>query len=58
MRRFLLFAGDNYYPGGGWSDFIGDYDNTEKAFAALKRNQRDWYQVIDTTTMEEVEPPR
>lgn len=29
--RFLVFAGSNYYPCGGWSDFIGDSDTVEEA---------------------------
>lgn len=26
MKRYLLFAGDDYYPLGGWEDFQGDFD--------------------------------
>lgn len=31
MKRFLLFAGFNYYPEGGWSDFRGSFDTAEEA---------------------------
>lgn len=30
---FALFAGDRYYPGGGWSDFVGKFDNLDEAYA-------------------------
>lgn len=28
---FLVFAGDNYYPEGGWKDFVGSYSKLEEA---------------------------
>lgn len=31
MKRYLVFAYDNYYPGGGWYDFKGAYDTFESA---------------------------
>lgn len=31
MKRFLLFIYDHYYPGGGWSDFVGDFDTESEA---------------------------
>ena len=31
QRRFLLFAGDSYYPSGGWNDFIGYFPSVEAA---------------------------
>ena len=30
MKRYLLFAGDNYYPCGGWNDFEGSFDTKEE----------------------------
>lgn len=35
MRRYLLFAGDNYYPLGGWCDFRGSFETPEQAKEAL-----------------------
>jgi len=26
MRRFLVFAWPEFYPGGGWSDFVDSFD--------------------------------
>ena len=58
MRRYLLFAGDMYYPAGGWDDFIADFDIMNEAIKtgiALKDDSRcDWWKVIDTTTKKEV----
>ncbi len=30
-KRFLLFAGDTYYPQGGWRDFIKSFDTYAEA---------------------------
>lgn len=30
MKRYLLFAGDWYYPNPGWEDFILDFDSVEE----------------------------
>ena len=40
----MLFAGDNYYPLGGWADFIGTYDTLVKAVKAGENY--DWYHVV------------
>lgn len=56
MKRYLLFAGDIYYPAGGWRDFIGDFDVLDEAKARLIRNRSyDWYQIYDTKHNEIVE---
>jgi hypothetical protein len=34
MNKFLLFAGENYYPSRGWGDFIRSYENQTEAIAA------------------------
>ena len=31
MKRFLVFAGDCYYPDGGMNDFQEDFDTLEEA---------------------------
>lgn len=60
MRRYLLFAGWNYYPQGGYKDLQGSFDSLEDA-----RKHRDeyykaegckldddnsfvWYHIVDT----------
>ena len=31
MKRFLVFGGEDYYPHGGWGDFIDSFDTIEEA---------------------------
>ena len=50
LKRFLLFAGDTYYPCGGWHDFIGSYDSYEEAAANGDIDRNDWWHVIDHKT--------
>jgi hypothetical protein len=52
IKRFLLFAGDNHYPLGGWSDLKGSFDTYEEAIMQgkyLELNDRNiyWWHVID-----------
>ena len=57
IRRYLLFAGDRYYPAGGWNDFVDSFDTKEealeRAWEALS-GMFDWYHIIDHETGEEV----
>ena len=39
MRRYLLFAGQSFYPGGGFMDFIASFDSAQ---TAQERGLRDW----------------
>ena len=41
---YLVFAGDWYYPDGGWEDFVGSADTLEKARALLTKC--DWYHIV------------
>ena len=52
MSRYLLFAGDNYYPGGGWEDYVDSYNSVAEAIAALGADsrKRDWFHVVDSQT--------
>lgn len=38
MKRYLVFAYDEYYPSGGMNDFVGDYDDLKVAIYNLKRS--------------------
>lgn len=40
---FALFAGDVYYPQGGWSDLVGLFDSLEAAQAAFEAGDPDGY---------------
>lgn len=52
MKRYLLFAGDTYYPSGGWYDFIGSYSTVGEAQAQAQSDERhyDWAHVVDSQT--------
>lgn len=39
-RRYQIFAGAAYYPGGGMNDFAGSHDNKEAAFGLARAKAR------------------
>ena len=56
MKRYLLFAGEYYYPSGGWRDFWGAFDSVDDARKELDAQigSYDWYHIVDTETMEQI----
>lgn len=58
MKRYLLFAGMEHYPGGGWNDVKGHYDTLEEAKEAREalweKGGIDWVQIIDTVNAAKV----
>lgn len=44
--RYLVFAGDDYYPVGGAKDFIRAFDDPSAAALGMPRN-RDWAHVAE-----------
>lgn len=50
--NFLLFAGDAYYPKGGWNDLKGAYETLDEAqVAMLLINEKiDWAHIVDLKT--------
>lgn len=52
---FALFAGDRYYPSGGWNDLICVYDSLDDAKAAFARGRYDWGHVVDLRTLDQVD---
>lgn len=53
LKRYLLFAGYDHYPHGSWNDFVGSFDELEKAkkgllFVDSPYIPIDWYQLVDT----------
>jgi hypothetical protein len=49
MKRYLVFAGDNYYPSGGAFDFVSALATLEEATAAANafKMRSDWAHVFD-----------
>ena len=54
MNRFLLFAGDTYYPSGGWRDLEGNFETLEQAEAAAEELDPDWWHIVDMESGESV----
>ena len=56
MKRFLAFAGPQYYPETGMLNFVGDFDSMDealgKAIPTAKESSENlhWYQVFDSET--------
>jgi len=44
QRCLLLFAGETYYPRGGWEDFIGYFPSVEAAKDTALRRENDGYE--------------
>lgn len=55
MKRFLVFSMCHYYPSGGWGDFRKDCDTLEEARKVASGSDLDYYQIVDTDIMDEVE---
>lgn len=54
MKKYLLFGGDNYYPSGGWNDFVDSFDTILEAMAKMDiaKWEWDWAQIVNTATEE------
>lgn len=50
LKRYLLFAGYNYYPNGGWHDCKESFLSLDDVFNYLNNNNIDgcdWWHVVD-----------
>jgi hypothetical protein len=56
MKRYIVFMYDNFYPTGGWHDYLGRYDTKEEAkeagLAAQTKTGRDYVDIVDLETNE------
>ncbi len=58
LKRYLAFQGENYYPSGGWGDFVGSYSVLDNAIYRAKTMLEEdfnnyvpnevWWHVVDT----------
>ncbi len=55
IKQFALFAGERYYPSGGWCDFKGTFDSKQDAAVYWLDKYSDdcspWFHVIDLKTL-------
>jgi hypothetical protein len=47
-NKFLLFAGSDHYPLGGFADFIAAFSSEKEAILAAANIHCDWWHVVDT----------
>jgi len=50
-KRFIVFAYDTYYPGGGLSDVVGSFDTVDEAKTFIQIDSMrgyDWKEIFDT----------
>ena len=53
LKRYLVFAGDTYYPNGGWHDFWYSFDTQDDAIEIAKRFEHfEWAHVIDINSFD------
>ena len=52
MKRYLLFAGETYYPCGGWGDLQGVFGTPTAARREIESQTFpwDWWQIVDVET--------
>ena len=43
---YLLFAGNEYYPRGGWNDYVDNYLTLEEALIAAATIMCDWWHIV------------
>ena len=53
VKRYMLFAGDQYYPNGGMRDYQGSYDTVDEARLEVDKRRDEggqrfyWFHVYD-----------
>jgi len=66
MKRYVLFGFADYYPGGGWADFVAASDDIEKLKDRAKKGEEyevggivkygkcENYEIVDLNKLKEV----
>lgn len=47
VKRFLVFGFEQYYPSGGWSDYLDSFETAEEAEAFAKTVRNDNVEIIE-----------
>jgi hypothetical protein len=57
MNQYLVFAGETYYPCGGFKDFISSHTTLEDAQIARAKAHKPqgWSHIVDLTTLKIIE---
>jgi hypothetical protein len=54
MKKYSVFAGDQFYPSGGFADFVAttdDWDTAVNLVVSAMKNGSDWFQIVDNTRL-------
>jgi hypothetical protein len=55
VKNLLVFEISDYCSGGGWDDFLADFDSIDEAISFIKNSNKysfcDYYQIVDTESM-------
>jgi len=54
MKKFIVFGYEGFYPRGALADIQGDFDTLEEAKDYIENNKRDFNDVVDRDTWQEV----
>ena len=46
-KKYLLFAGEDYYPQGGAFDFVGVYNSKQEAFKEQLKLKSEWSNILE-----------
>lgn len=47
LKRYLLFAFNDYYPAGGWDDFVESFDTIDEAKSMFMTTNKDLGHIFD-----------
>jgi len=56
--RYLLFLGEDYYPAGGWDDYVAASDSIEELLARIQWKRYDPSEVIEKVRLNKQKFPK